>query len=102
VKVFRYVTKGTFDAYMWQLIENKQRFISQIMSSKVPTRVAEDCDEIVLSAAEIKALAAGDPMIKEKMDVDNAYNRLKMDKSTYLKNREVMSKDLSQNKLNIL
>ena len=55
-----------------QLIENKQRFISQIMSSKIPTREAEDCDEVVLSAAEIKALAAGDPMIKEKMDVDNA------------------------------
>jgi hypothetical protein len=55
VKVFRYVTKGTFDAYMWQLIENKQRFISQIMSAKVPTRESEDCDEIVLTAAEIKA-----------------------------------------------
>jgi len=94
VKVFRYVTKGTFDAYMWQLIENKQRFISQIMSSKIPTREAEDCDEVVLNAAEIKALAAGDPMIKEKMDVDNAYNRLKIDKGTYLKNRELMSKQV--------
>ena len=94
VKVFRYVTKGTFDAYMWQLIENKQRFISQIMSSKIPTREAEDCDEVVLNAAEIKALAAGDPLIKEKMDVDNAYNRLKIDKGTYLKNRELMSKQV--------
>ena len=94
VKVFRYVTKGTFDAYMWQLIENKQRFISQIMSSKIPTREAEDCDEIVLNAAEIKALAAGDPLIKEKMDVDNAYNRLKIDKGNYLKNRELMSKQV--------
>jgi len=77
-----------------QLIENKQRFISQIMSSKIPTREAEDCDEVVLSAAEIKALAAGDPLIKEKMDVDNAYNRLKLDKGTYLKNRELMSKQV--------
>ena len=94
VKVFRYVTKGTFDAYMWQLIENKQRFISQIMSSKIPTREAEDCDEVVLSAAEIKALAAGDPMIKEKMDVDNAYNRLKLDKGNYLKNREITAKQV--------
>ena len=88
VKVFRYVTKGTFDAYTWQLIENKQRFISQIMSSKIPAREADDCDEVVLSAAEIKALAAGDPLIKEKMDVDNAYNRLKIDKATFLKNRD--------------
>lgn len=77
-----------------QLIENKQRFISQIMSSKIPTREAEDCDEIVLNAAEIKALAAGDPLIKEKMDVDNAYNRLKIDKGNYLKNRELMSKQV--------
>ena len=77
-----------------QLIENKQRFISQIMSSKIPTREAEDCDEVVLNAAEIKALAAGDPLIKEKMDVDNAYNRLKIDKGTYLKNRELMSKQV--------
>ena len=77
-----------------QLIENKQRFISQIMSSKNPTREAEDCDEVVLSAAEIKALAAGDPMIKEKMDVDNAYNRLKLDKGNYLKNREITAKQV--------
>ena len=77
-----------------QLIENKQRFISQIMSSKIPTREAEDCDEVVLSAAEIKALAAGDPMIKEKMDVDNAYNRLKLDKGNYLKNREITAKQV--------
>ena len=88
VKVFRYVTKGTFDSYMWQLIENKQRFISQIMTSKTPTRETEDCDELTLSAAEIKALSAGDPLIREMMDVNNEFTRLKIAKSSYLESKE--------------
>ena len=84
VKVFRYVTEGTFDSYMWQLIENKQRFISQIMTSKIPSREADDCDELTLSYSEIKACATGNPLIKEKMDVDNEIQRLKMAKASYL------------------
>ena len=88
VKVFRYVTKGTFDSYMWQLIENKQRFISQIMTSKTPMRESEDCDELTLSAAEIKAIATGDPLIREVMEIDNELTRLKMAKSSYLENQE--------------
>ena len=87
VKVFRYVTEGTFDAYMWQLIENKQRFISQIMTSSVPVREAEEVDELTLTAAEIKAIATGNPLIKEKMEVDNDLTRLKMAKSQHLSNR---------------
>ena len=66
VKIFRYVTEGTFDAYSWQLIENKQKFISQIMTSKSPVRSCEDVDESALSYAEVKALATGNPYIKEK------------------------------------
>ncbi|MCT7718305.1 MAG: helicase, partial [Lactobacillus iners] len=65
--MFRYVTENTFDAYLWQIIENKQKFISQIMTSKTPVRVAEDVDEASLSYSEIKALATGNPLIKEKM-----------------------------------
>ena len=67
VKIFKYVTEGTFDAYSWQLIENKQKFIGQIMTSKSPVRSAEDIDEAALSYAEVKALATGNPYIKEKM-----------------------------------
>ena len=66
VQIFRYVTEGTFDAYMWQLLENKQKFISQIMTSKSPVRSCEDVDDTALSYAEIKALATGNPYIKEK------------------------------------
>lgn len=88
VKVFRYVTKGTFDAYMWQLIEMKQRFISQVMTSRDPARETEDIDEVVLSAAEIKAIATGDPLIKEVMDVDNEFNRLKMAKRNFEDGKE--------------
>ena len=66
VKIFRYVTEGTFDAYLWQIIENKQRFISQVMTSKTPVRSADDVDEATLSYAEIKAIATGNPLIKEK------------------------------------
>lgn len=84
VKIFRYITEGTFDAYMWQILENKQRFISQIMTSRIPTRTSEDCDEVTLSYAEVKACATGNPLIKEKMDVDNTVKRLEIDKSNYL------------------
>lgn len=84
VKIFRYITEGTFDAYMWQILENKQRFISQIMTSKAPTRTSEDCDEVTLSYAEVKACATGNPLIKEKMEVDNTVKRLEIDKSNYL------------------
>lgn len=83
VAVYRYVTKGTFDAYSWALVENKQRFISQVMTGKSVSRTCEDIDEAALSYAEIKAVAAGDPMIKEKMQIDNDVQRLKMLKSTY-------------------
>ena len=83
VAVYRYVTKGTFDAYSWALVENKQRFISQVMTGKSVSRTCEDIDEAVLSYAEIKAVATGNPMIKEKMQVDNDVQRLKMLKATY-------------------
>jgi N12 class adenine-specific DNA methylase len=87
VKVFRYVTENTFDAYLWQLVENKQKFISQIMTSKSPMRSAEDADESTLSYAEIKALATGNPLIKEKMDLDVQVSKLKMFHSNYLSNK---------------
>ena len=83
VKVFNYVTEGTFDAYLWQTLENKQRFISQIMTSKSPVRSCEDVDEQALSYAEIKALCAGDPQIKEKMDLDVDVARLKVLKADH-------------------
>ena len=78
VEVYRYVTESTFDAYLWQTIENKQKFISQVMTSKTPVRIAEDVDESSLSYAEIKALATGNPLIKEKMDLDLEVNKLSM------------------------
>lgn len=87
VKVFRYVTENTFDSYLWQLVENKQRFISQIMTSKSPVRSAEDVDESTLSYAEIKALATGNPLIKEKMDLDVQVSKMKMMYSNYLSNK---------------
>lgn len=87
VSIFRYVTENTFDAYLWQTIENKQKFISQIMTSKAPVRVAEDVDESVLNYAEIKALATGDPKIKEKMDLDNEVTKLKMLEANFKSNR---------------
>lgn len=87
VYIYRYVTENTFDAYLWQTIENKQKFISQIMTGKTPVRVAEDVDESSLSYAEIKALATGNPMIKEKMDLDNKVTKLKMLEANYRANR---------------
>ena len=83
VKMFKYVTKGTFDAYNWGLVENKQKFIGQIMTSKSPARSAEDVDATALSYAEVKALATGDERIKEKMDLDIQVAKLKMLKSNH-------------------
>lgn len=84
VKIFRYVTEGTFDSYSWQLIENKQKFIGQIMTSKSPVRSCDDIDEAALSYAEVKALATGNPHIKEKMDLDIQVSRLKLMKANHL------------------
>lgn len=85
VYIYRYVTEGTFDAYLYQLIETKQRFASQIMTSKTPIRVAEDVDEVTLSYAEMKMLASGNPLIKEKMDLDIQVQKLSMLKTSYQK-----------------
>ena len=83
VHIYRYVTESTFDAYLWQTVENKQKFISQIMTSKSPVRSCEDVDETALSYAEIKALCAGDDRIKEKMDLDVDVARLKLMKANH-------------------
>jgi len=83
VHIYRYVTEGTFDAYLWQTLENKQKFISQIMTSKSPVRSCDDIDETALSYAEIKALCAGDERIKEKMDLDVDVARLKLMKANH-------------------
>lgn len=87
VHIFRYVTENTFDAYLYQTLENKQRFISQIMTSKSPVRSAEDIDETALSYAEVKALATGNPYIKEKMDLDIQVSKLKLLKANHLSQR---------------
>ncbi len=84
VHIYRYVTKNTFDSYMWQTVENKQKFISQIMTSKSPVRSADDIDETALSYAEIKALATGNPYIKEKMELDTEVAKLKLIKSSFM------------------
>ncbi len=94
VHVFRYVTENTFDSYMWQTIENKQKFISQIMTSKSPVRSCEDIDETALSYAEVKALATGNPYIKEKMDLDIQVARLKLLKASHLSQRYAMEDNL--------
>ena len=83
VAIFRYVTKDTFDSYNWTLIENKQRFIGQVMTSKNPARSAEDIDSTALSYAEIKSLTTGDKRIKEKMDLDVQVNKLKLLKANH-------------------
>ncbi len=90
IQIFRYVTENTFDSYMWQTIENKQKFISQIMTSKSPVRSCEDVDESVLTYAEIKALATGNPHIKERMDLDIDVSRLKLLKANYLSQKYSM------------
>ena len=90
VNIYKYVTKSTFDSYLWQIVENKQRFISQIMTSKSIARNAEDIDETVLSFAEVKALATGNPLIKEKMTVDNEVSRLTLLKSSFSSRKYAM------------
>ena len=97
VKIFRYLTKSTFDSYSYQLLEQKQKFIGQIMTSKSPVRSAEDIDEAALSYAEVKALASGNPMIKEKMELDNDVARLKMIKANYQSQIYQMQDDISVN-----
>ena len=84
VEIYRYVTEGTFDAYLYQLVENKQKFIAQIMTSKAPVRVADDVDETALSYSEIKALATGNPLIIEKCNLDMEVARLNMLKASHL------------------
>lgn len=86
VHIFRYITENTFDAYLFQTLENKQKYISQIMTSKTPVRVAEDIDEATLNYAEIKALATGNPLIREKMDLDVEVSKLKMLESNFKSN----------------
>ena len=94
VHVYRYVTEGTFDAYLWQTVEKKQQFISQIMTSKSPARSCEDVDATALSFAEIKALCAGDPRIKERMELDVDVTRLKLLKSDYMSKHYRMEDNL--------
>ena len=87
MKIFRYVTKGTFDAYNWGLVENKQKFIGQVMTSKSPARSIEDVDATALSYAEVKMIATGDPRIKEKMDLDIQVAKLKLLRSNHMAQR---------------
>ena len=97
VKIFRYVTENTFDAYMWQILENKQKFISQIMTSKSPVRACEDVDDAALSYAEIKALATGNPYIKEKMDLDIQVSKLKLMKANHISQKYRLETDIAKN-----
>ena len=96
VQIFRYVTESTFDSYMWQLIENKQKFISQIMTSKAPVRSCEDVDEAALSYAEVKALATGNPAVKEKMELDVDVAKLKLLKANYMNNQYRLEDDIAR------
>ena len=96
VKIFRYVTEGTFDSYSWQLIENKQKFIGQIMTSKSPVRSCEDVDEAALSYAEVKALATGNPYIKEKMDLDIQVSKLKLMKANHTSQKYRLEDNITQ------
>ena len=97
VHIFRYVTESTFDSYMWQLIENKQKFISQIMTSKEPVRSCEDVDEAALSYAEVKALATGNPAVKEKMALDVDVAKLKLLKANHMNNQYRLEDDIARN-----
>lgn len=96
VKIFRYVTEGTFDSYLWQMLENKQKFISQIMTSKSPVRACEDVDEAVLNYAEIKALCTGNPHIKEKMDLDIQVSKLKLLKANHTAQKYRLETDIAK------
>ena len=96
VKIFRYVTENTFDSYMWQILENKQKFISQIMTSKSPVRACDDVDDTALSYAEIKALATGNPYIKEKMDLDIQVSKLKLLKANHTSQIYSLESDIAR------
>lgn len=96
VEVYRYVTEGTFDSYLYQLVESKQKFIAQIMTSKSPVRAAADVDETALSYAELKALASGNPLIKERMDLEVEVSRLRLLKSDYLSQKYDLEDKLAQ------
>lgn len=96
VRIFQYVTEATFDAYMWQILENKQKFISQIMTSKSPVRSCEDVDDTALSYAEIKALATGNPYIKEKMDLDIQVSKLKLLKANHTSQKYRLESDITR------
>ena len=96
VEIIRYVTEGTFDAYLYQNIENKQKYISQIMTSKNPARSVEDIDEVALSYAEIKALATGNPYIKEKMELDIQVSRLQLLKQSFLNQKYEMEDQVAK------
>ncbi len=97
VKIFRYVTEGTFDSYLWQIIEQKQRFIGQIMTSKSPVRSCEDVDEAALNYAEVKALATGNPHIKEKMDLDIQVSKLKLMKANHTSQKYQLEDNIAKN-----
>lgn len=97
VEIFRYIKKGTFDSYSWQILENKAKFIGQIMTSKSPVRSAEDIDDATLTCAEVKALATGNPLIKEKMDLDIQVSKLKLLKSNYEENIYRLQDDIAFN-----
>lgn len=97
VKIFRYVTEGTFDSYSWQVIENKQKFIGQIMTSKSPVRSCEDVDEAALTYAEVKALCTGNPYIREKMDLDVQVSKLKLLKANHTSQKYRLEDDISKN-----
>nr|MCR5234756.1 DEAD/DEAH box helicase family protein [Lachnospiraceae bacterium] len=96
VKIFRYVTESTFDSYSWQLIENKQKFIGQIMTSKSPVRSCDDIDDAALTYAEVKALATGNPYIKEKMDLDIQVSKLKLMKANHTSQKYRMEDDIAK------
>ena len=98
VDIIRYVTEGTFDAYLYQVMENKQKFISQIMTSKSPARSVDDVDMTALSYAEIKALASGNPAIKEKMDLDVSVSKLQLLKQNYLSQKYDLESKILQKK----
>ena len=101
VHIYRYVTKDTFDAYMWATLEAKQRFISQVMTSRSPARSCEDMDEQALSYAEVKSLATGDPRIKERMDLEMEISKLKLLRASHMNQRFEMQSRLQRIPLEI-
>ncbi|WP_277679434.1 hypothetical protein [Gracilibacillus dipsosauri] len=94
VSIYRYVTKGTFDGYLWQIQEQKLRYISQVMTGKNISRSCDDTDETVLTAAEVKAVATDNPLLLEKMTLDNDVNRLKLLKNRWSNEKAIMERNL--------